>query len=327
MSAAEDPPGPGPASCCPGPPARGGRRRGPASALAGLLAALLVLAAVPTPPALQAAEPPVAGAGPTTASLRLGGRPTRVDIYAPTRAVEPFGAVVLAHGFTRTRATMAGHARALAADGHYAVAPDLPYALDSRDNARALRELVALLRGGARTAPVERVLLAGFSAGGLAALLATDAPGVVGYVGLDPFDRPGGVGLAVARQLAVPAWVVRAPPSACNAYAIAEPWVEAFPDLVADRVIEGASHCDFEAPTDVLCRVVCGGTDPARQAVVRAVLREAAAATLGGTAASRAQAAAQPARARPELAAEPAPGLSAAPGSSPRAEPAPARPR
>jgi hypothetical protein len=40
----------------------------------------------------------------------------------------------------------------------------------------------------------------GFLAGGLSALLATHALGVVGYIGLDPFDRPGGAGLDAARQ-------------------------------------------------------------------------------------------------------------------------------
>jgi hypothetical protein len=42
--------------------------------------------------------------------------------------------------------------------------------------------------------------------------------------------------------------------------------------LPEDRLIEEASHCDFESPTDWICRLACGETDPQRQGVVREVL-------------------------------------------------------
>jgi pimeloyl-ACP methyl ester carboxylesterase len=164
---------------------------------------------------------------------------------------------------------MAGHAAALGQAGLWAVVPDLPYLMDSRDNARALRDLMDALREGAAGPPLERFVLVGFSAGGLAALLAADAPGVVGYIGLNPFDRPGRVGLAAARKLQIPAFLLRGPSAACNAYGIADPWLDALPNLVEDRQLEAASHCDFEAPTDRLCRTICGGTDAGRQSAVR----------------------------------------------------------
>ena len=63
-------------------------------------------------------------------------------------------------------------------------------------------------------------------------------------------------------------YLLRGPSAACNAYGIAEPWIDALPNLIEDRQIAQASHCDFEAPTDRWCRFVCGGTDPARQAIV-----------------------------------------------------------
>jgi hypothetical protein len=69
--------------------------------------------------------------------------------------------------------------------------------------------------------------------------------------------------------------LLRGPSSRCNAYAIAEPWVEALPNLVDDRMLPAASHCDFEDPTDRLCEFVCGRADPARQAAVQAFLLEA----------------------------------------------------
>lgn len=212
-----------------------------------------------------------------TLSMTLAGEQTLVDVIEPAvmAGISPHrDAVILAHGFTRSRATMTGHATMLARAGYWAIVPDLPFLLDSRDNAVALRELVRQLQQGAAGAPLERFVLVGFSAGGLSALLAADAPGVAGYVGLDPFDRPGGVGLEAARKLGMPTFLLRGPSAACNAYSIAEPWVKALPNLVRDRQFAAASHCDFESPTDGLCTFVCGDTNPRNQSAVGTFLLE-----------------------------------------------------
>jgi dienelactone hydrolase len=239
-------------------------------------------------------------APPRTLVLQLAGRPVTLDVYRP--AGVPRGAVVLSHGFTRSRTTLGGHAAALADSGLLALTPDLPHTFDFRRNAQALAELVALLLGrtgpgpglgkastGALVAelgpPVERVVLVGFSAGGLSSLLAAGTPGVVGYVGLDPFDRvergaagaAAPLGLGHARTLQTPALLLRAPPSRCNAESVAAPWGAALTRLQADTVIKGATHCDFESPTDWMCRWACGGADPGRQAQVRSALLEAVA--------------------------------------------------
>jgi pimeloyl-ACP methyl ester carboxylesterase len=224
-----------------------------------------------------------APASPRTLQVVIGERGTDVDVYAPAHAASVHDAVVLAHGFTRSRATMRGHAEALAAEGYWAIAPDLPYLLDSRDNAGALRKLVAQLAQGMTGTRIDRVVLVGYSAGGLSALLAADAPGVVAYVGLDPFDRPSHVGLDAARKLRVPAFVFRSPSGACNAYWIAEPWLEAFQDLAAHETLDGATHCDFESPTDSVCRFVCGRESPASQARVRAFILDAVREVLGSS--------------------------------------------
>jgi hypothetical protein len=217
-----------------------------------------------------------ATAQPRTVQMTLGGRSTPVDISMPSNATIPIrGAVIIAHGFTRDRHTMAGHAAALAREGLWVVVPDMPFVMDSRDNARALRDLMAQLRKGAAGKPLDRFVLVGFSAGGLSTLLAADAPGVVGYVGLDPFDRPNGIGLDAARVLQTPVFLLRGPSAACNAYAIAEPWVKALSHLVVDQRLPGASHCDFESDTDWLCRAACGATDPQRQATVREFILDA----------------------------------------------------
>lgn len=215
--------------------------------------------------------------------LWLGGRETTVAFFlpAPPHAHETArGAVVLAHGFTRSRATMTGHAERLARDGFIVAVPDLPYFWHSGDNAAALRDLVRILVDGTHAPAAPRVVLAGFSAGGLAALLAADAPGVVGFIGLDPFDRPSGIGRDAAKKLERPAYLLRAPASRCNAYAVAEPWRDALPRLVSDRVVEGATHCDFEWPTEWMCRAACGGSDDARRQAIADALADAVAALL-----------------------------------------------
>jgi len=240
--------------------------------LAAVLAALLALT-------LAAAQAPV-----QTQVHTLDGHRVTLDVYPADGP--PRGAAILSHGFTRSRHTLAGHAQALADAGVLVLTPDLPCTFDFRCNARALAALVAALRAGeafkAVGAPVQKVMLVGFSAGGLSSLLTADVPGVVGYVGLDPFDRvmPGEVerlGLAAAGRLRTEALLLRAPPSRCNAEAVAAPWATTLPVLWRDELIAGASHCDFESPSDWMCRLACGDTDPARQQRVRQGLLDAAA--------------------------------------------------
>jgi dienelactone hydrolase len=251
-----------------------------AGAGAGGAATLVALAAAAAP-----AEPPSLRT-PTQAQVQaqvheLDGHRVTLDVYPAAGPLR--GAAILSHGFTRSRRTLAGHAQALADAGVLTLTPDLPCTFDFRCNARALAALVGSLRaGGAFGAAVERVMLVGFSAGALSSLLAAHTPGVVGYVGLDPFDRtlPDEAerqGLAAARSVRTEALLLRAPPSRCNADAVAAPWAVELPALWRDELIAGASHCDFESPTDWMCRLACGHTDPARQQQVRQGLLEAAA--------------------------------------------------
>ncbi len=242
--------------------------------------AALVGATVAMGPTAVAAGP-AAVAPVQTQEHALDGHRLTLDVYP---AVGPLrGAAILSHGFTRSRRTLAGHAQALADAGVLALTPDLPCTFDFRCNARALAALVGAVRaGGTFGAPVDKVMLVGFSAGGLSSLLAADTPGVAGFIGLDAFDRtmPGEterLGLEAAGRLRTEALLLRAPPSRCNAEAAAAPWAAALPALWRDELIAGASHCDFESPTDWMCRLACGATDPARQQRVRQGLLDAAA--------------------------------------------------
>ena len=218
---------------------------------------------------------------PQTQLVKINGTSVEVDVYKPINPQK--GSAILAHGFTRSRTTMGEHAQALAARGVLAITPDMPCTFDFRCNAAAIAGLVNLLRntdtfGGSS----QSVMLVGFSAGGLSSLLAADTPGVVGYVGLDTFDRvlpneTERAGITASRRLTTAALILRAPASSCNAKAVAAPWGTELKTLWRDDLIAGASHCDFEAPSDWKCRLACGDTDPARQLQVRNGILDAAA--------------------------------------------------
>jgi dienelactone hydrolase len=241
-----------------------------------LQACLVLLAALST---CHASEP-TAKVIPQTQVVKINGTSIEVDVYKPTGPLK--GAAILTHGFTRSRTTMGEHAQALAARGVLAITPDMPCTFDFRCNAAAIAGLVNLLRNTDTFGGSSRIMLVGFSAGGLSSLLAADTPGVVGFVGLDSFDRvlpneSERAGITASRRLTTEALLLRAPASSCNAKAVAAPWGSEMKALWRDELIAGASHCDFEAPSDWKCRWVCGDTDPARQLQVRQGILDAAA--------------------------------------------------
>ena len=216
-----------------------------------------------------------------TVELTASALTIAVDVHLAAPGATPRGGVVFAHGLLRSRETMAGFAQELANRGLVAVAADMPTIADAKANAQALRDVVAALRAGKFSAPVDRVVLVGFSMGGLWSILAADAPGVVGWVGLDPVDLPDARGLEAARALRIPAALVRAPATPCNAYGSAAPWGKSFAQPAGDTLVADARHCDFESPTDGWCRFFCGESDAARERRVREALLAAVLARFG----------------------------------------------
>lgn len=207
-----------------------------------------------------------------TEAIDVAGSTTSVDVYQPSFG--PSGGVaVIAHGFTRSRERHRDLGRALAEMGITAVIPDLPYTVDHWANGDAIVELARKLEAGALgLAPVDRsrLVLIGTSAGGLATLLAAaKLPGLAGWIGLDPVDRTGS-GVRAAAQLTAPAVVLLAERSSCNLYGSGRAIARAVPTLLRSTVLEGASHCDFEAPTNNLCRFMCGKSPPGMPEVTRA---------------------------------------------------------
>jgi pimeloyl-ACP methyl ester carboxylesterase len=149
--------------------------------------------------------------------------------------------VLLAHGFMRSIADMAATAEHLASWGVRVYAVPLctnNFSINHQLNGQAMAALgEALAPGGA--------VYSGFSAGGLAAFVATaTASNAVAYVGLDSVDNDG-LGLSLAGQVGVPARGSLAEPGQCNTNNNFLPIYDALPAAPAMRIV-GASHFDFE---------------------------------------------------------------------------------
>ena len=205
-----------------------------------------------------------------TKTTALGNEDVNVDVYRPQHR-DSIGIAVLAHGFTRDRLRDRDLARALAGAGIIAVAPDLPSAVNLIGNGDAVAGLVSdLERGtlGIAPTPRARIVLIGTSAGGLATVIAASKlPGLAGWIGLDPVDGTG-MGTLAARKVRMPAVVLLADPSVCNIFGSGRLIANALPSARSQRM-RGASHCDFEGPTNTFCRTVCGKGDAGMADAVR----------------------------------------------------------
>jgi len=182
--------------------------------------------------------------------------------------------VILAHGFLRSQQRMQGLAAAMAAAGMQVATLDFcnqkPWAGRHVQNGRDMAALAGHL--GA-----QRVVYAGFSAGGLAAVLAGGSdPRSVGVLTLDLVEAQG-LGVGAARSLGKPLLGLAGEPTNCNALDNGRAVFAASARAQVQR-IEGAGHCDFEAPTDGLCELVCADPDGPEQAHRERIIARAVAA-------------------------------------------------
>ena len=117
-------------------------------------------------------------------------------------------------------------------------------------------DMVAL----ARDLGASRVIYAGFSAGGLAAVVAgRNDPRALGVVALDLVDAKG-IGVRAASGLEVPLLGLAGEPTNCNARGNGLAVFAASTQAQVSR-IKGAGHCDFESPSDALCALLCQDPD------------------------------------------------------------------
>lgn len=177
------------------------------------------------------------------------------DIFSPAGVDTP-PAVILAHGFQGNRAQMRHWAEHWASWGVQVVTPDLCHATildaDHAQNGEDLRLLSVDLALGP-------VVYAGYSAGGLAAVVAASQDeNTVALLGLDMVDN-GGLGAGASASVDSPAFLLMGEPATCNENNNGLP-VFAGAGGQSLRLAD-ADHCDFQSPVDGICGFTCQGGD------------------------------------------------------------------
>jgi len=190
------------------------------------------------------------------------------ELHGPVQKSE-IPTVVLAHGFKRSRDTMRGWAQHWAELGIPSVLLDFCNATlingHHQRNAEDMRALVGKLN-------LDKVVYAGFSAGGLAAYLAAlDDQAAVAYLGLDSVDS-GDLAREAPRRLPVPALFLVGEPSICNAHGNFTPVFERWPNYNVVSV-NGATHCHFELPYNNRCAWMCGRRTPEETSVLQSEVK------------------------------------------------------
>ena len=213
-------------------------------------------------------------------------------------AAPPYPAVVISHGFARSKRFHANTACALAERGIVVLTPDLISLLGGEEaQQRNIENLVDHVRWLRTRATAEsdplfdlldpgRIGLVGHSAGVAISLEAAIELNEAGE-SVDALMLLDGVPWARTvdraeelRELAFAS--VRSEPSACNAEGAIRDVLARLPFATEDILVVGGSHCDPENPTDLLCRLACGGSNEqargAYQELIGAFLGDALAA-------------------------------------------------
>jgi dienelactone hydrolase len=203
-------------------------------------------------------------------------------------AAPPFPAVVISHGFARSKRFHASTALALAQRGIIVLTPDLNSLLGGEEaqlhNIHNLIDHVRWLR--VRAAATDdalaglldpaRVGLVGHSAGGAISLeaaidLAELDEGVNALMLLDgvpwtrTIERAGDL-----REMAFAS--VRSEPAPCNADGAIADVLTRLSFETDDILVVGGTHCDPENPTDLLCGVACGGSNESARAAYQELI-------------------------------------------------------
>jgi pimeloyl-ACP methyl ester carboxylesterase len=207
------------------------------------------------------------------------------DLYVPQAAaglpVPPWPAVVLDHGFARSKDRHSTTARFLAERGIAVLVANLVSLLGGESaqlaNVTNTRDHLVWLK--ARSAALgdplfglvdpERIALAGHSAGGAVVFEAAAGEARVrAVILLDAVPWPRTIvaagGMTDMRLLSL-----RSEPSACNAQGSVKRLLANLSFASDDVRIVGGTHCDAEDPTNGSCRLFCGGTSDETRAVYR----------------------------------------------------------
>ncbi len=184
--------------------------------------------------------------------------------------------LILSHGFSRDYGRHVANAIAYACAGIVTYTPNLvpidAWALDDERQVANVVDHVKWLRQKASD-PTDalygvgdpwRIALGGHSAGGAVSVeaaekLQKEGIPISALVLLDAVPGQGTLE-AAARVEPLPVISLRSRPGPCNAFGSARDLEEAFPFPVQSDFFSSATHCDPESPTDVLCRLLCGGS-------------------------------------------------------------------
>ena len=170
--------------------------------------------------------------------------------------------IMLGHGFLRDQDNLVGLSRALANHGIPVVTLDFCnmrlWNGNHESNGLDMRALAQKLGLS------DNIIYGGFSAGALAAVLAADDD-TRAILALDLVDQ-NDLGLNAIRALPTPLIGVSGPASSCNANGngaalFTSRAQRSLSDLIT---IDGASHCEFESPSNWLCEIACGDEDSER---------------------------------------------------------------
>lgn len=185
-----------------------------------------------------------------------GGCNMQYDVFTPVDVADA-PTVILAHGFQGNRASMAGWAEHWASWGLRVVTPNLCHAtIIDTDHAQNGADL-ALLAEHLDAGPIA---LAGYSAGGLAAVVAAAArPDTPVLLGLDMVDA-GGLGADAAPGVTAPAHDITSETAMCNSSSNGVPVFAAIDGSNTVRIVD-ADHCDFQNPGDNLCGLCSAAND------------------------------------------------------------------
>lgn len=202
-----------------------------------------------------------------TVSIGRDGEELRARRYMPDlKRASPNAVLVFVHGFMRSAGRHHDLAVRLARHGFVVILPELDSPLSAGALARDVHHVRTMISGDPALHVNARLYLGGFSRGsGIALAAAAQSPHpVAGLVLVDPV-----LSAASQRDLTMsklPVALITAEPGACNAHGRSFTFIRSRLKPELDVTIPGATHCDPEGPSDVLCTWLCGAPDSGRKA-------------------------------------------------------------